>query len=45
MKNKLISECHSQDYAKKIINMPLEYVSKINLLSIKSVKQKLYYEI
>lgn len=38
-------ELKRQEYARKIINMPTEYVKQINLLSIKSVKQKIYTEI
>lgn len=38
-------EIKRQEYARKIINMPIEYVKQINPLSIKSVKQKLYTEI
>jgi hypothetical protein len=37
----LIRECKQQEYARKIINMPIEEVDEINILSIKSIRQKI----
>ena len=39
--NYLLSEIHLQDYARKMINKPIEEKTVINRLSIASVKQRL----
>lgn len=45
MNRLLENHIHAQQYAKKELERPIEYVKQINTLSIKSVKQKLYTEI
>lgn len=45
MNKTLENELKRQEYARNIISMPTEYVKQINLLSIKSPKQKIYTEI
>lgn len=45
MNKTLENELKRQEYARKIISLPTEYVKQINILSIKAPKQKIYTEI